>query len=64
MYLSEHLLNRLGNERTYDLRREAEAERALAAAKLSWRSRLARLLTQLAERLEPGNSRERTYARL
>lgn len=53
MYMNDQLLHRLIRDRTRELNREAEVARQLAVLRLGWRSRLARVLTNLAARLEP-----------
>jgi hypothetical protein len=53
MYVNEHLLRRLAQDRNLELAREASRVRMLAKMRYSWRSRLARSLVGLARRLEP-----------
>jgi hypothetical protein len=54
MYLNEHLLTRLVEDRNRELVREANKFRLLNRDHEGWRARVARSLVALAERLEPG----------
>lgn len=54
MYLNDRYLKRFAEDRTRDLRQQAEDHRQLAVLRLGLRRRLALALIALAKRLEPG----------
>jgi hypothetical protein len=54
MYLNEQLLKRLAQDRTRELTSEARRFRQQRALSGGWRTRAAKGLKALAERLEPG----------
>lgn len=59
MYLSEPLLQRLTQDRTRELAREARRLRQQRELDGGWRTRVANTLMALAERLEPKASAQR-----